>query len=588
MEEKFNNSKSSKGTSDKPYGDKYDEDEDSSDDEDEDDEGFLATEELDADISATLQAIKNKDPRIYDNSVSFYKPVDEDEIAASKPKKAAKGMTLQDYHREKLLAGDTGADFEDEQPSSPAPRTYAQEQEDLKRQIIGEMNAAVKAEEESGSESDDGFLSKKSTQREIPDVHPSRAARVKITEDDVKIADKDPDTFLSNFMAARAWVPGDGTAFQPLESDDDEEDELADKYEAAYNLRFENPEGSNEVLKSYARDIVQAKSVRRDEKKGRKKQREAEREKKEAEKRERDEDRQRLRKLKIEEMEERLQKIKKAAGLKGKALKNDEWASFLDENWDDDNWEREMNKKFGEDYYAEQDVPSDVENEDGATSSKKIKKPKWDDDIDIKDLIPDFVEDEEETPAFDLTDEEAEVDAMDVKSDDEDTATKSKKSSKDHKAERASAKKAARLERQKIEELVDNRLDIDTLPLPGSSKSKASTFRYRETSPTSYGLTAKDILMADDKALNEWAGLKKYASFRDAEKKRKDKKRLSKKARLREWRMETFGNEDGPEFVLADGKGAEEKTKDDEGNVVDGKRKKKRSRGKGKEKSIVS
>ena len=40
------------------------------------------------------------------------------------------------------------------------------------------------------------------------------------------------------------------------------------------------------------------------------------------------------------------------------------------------------------------------------------------------------------------------------------------------------------------------------------------------------------------------------AAFRDAEKKRKDKKNLGKKARLRQWRKETFGNEDGPEIVI--------------------------------------
>src|SRR3979490_2161379 len=69
VEEKYEKEpKSSKGL----YGDKYDEDSDSSSDEDEDDEGFLATEALDAQISATLQAIRSKDPRVYDEKVTFY------------------------------------------------------------------------------------------------------------------------------------------------------------------------------------------------------------------------------------------------------------------------------------------------------------------------------------------------------------------------------------------------------------------------------------------------------------------------------------------------------------------------------------
>lgn len=85
--------------------------------------------------------------------------------------------------------------------------------------------------------------------------------------------------------------------------------------------------------------------------------------------------------------------------------------------------------------------------------------------------------------------------------------------------------------------------------------------------------------MAPDSSLNEFAGLKKMASFRDAEKKRKDKKNLGKKARLRQWRKETFGNEDGPEIVLANPPvEAELAAAAGVGDIVEGGRKKKRSR----------
>lgn len=57
-----------------------------------------------------------------------------------------------------------------------------------------------------------------------------------------------------------------------------------------------------------------------------------------------------------------------------------------------------------------------------------------------------------------------------------------------------------------------------------------------------------DILAADDAQLNQWAGIKKYATWRDDERKAKDRKRLGKKARLREWRKETFGTKEGPEL----------------------------------------
>jgi protein KRI1 len=559
------------------YGDKYDDDEDSSSDEDEDDEGFLATEALDAQISATLQAIRNKDPRVYDEKVTFYAPIEEEEDGEGAPQKEAKPMYLQDYHRENLLNGYIGAEENEE---VPALRTFAQEQDELKKTIIKEMHAAAdedsSSSEDGNGDEDGGFLVPKAKpQLSKNGIHPSRAAKVEV---DVTIADKDPETFLSNFMAARAWVPTDGARFHPLESDDEEEEERAEKFETAYNLRFEDPQGSNEILNSYARDVVAARSVRREEPKGRKKQRDAEREKKEAEKRQREEERARLRRLKIEEMEEKLQKIKKAAGLRGQTLKDEEWIKFLDDGWDDNTWEAEMNRRFGDDYYAQQEAGSEQDSEaekaDGSRKKKKkFKKPKWDDDINITDIIPEF-EDEEalsKEPVFTLSDSESENGE-----DESDLAAKKAKSSKERKQEKLAKKKAARLERKKIEELVDNQLDLNDVTLPTKSK-EPSQFRYRETSPTSFGLTARDILMAPDASLNQFAGLKKMATFRDAEKKRKDKRKLGKKARLREWRRETFGNEDGPEIIIGS-TAAEIAVGTDGLGLIEGRRKRKRSK----------
>ncbi len=483
-------------------------------------------------------------------------------------------MYLRDYHRENLLKQANGEDVDADMEDAP-PMTFADEQEKLKKTVLKEMHDAVS---EGSEDEDGGFLIPKSkpiteAAPEKSKVHPSRRQKINL---DVKEADKDPETFLSNFMAARAWVAEEGTKWEPMESEDEEEVERADKFEAAYNLRFEDPAKSNEVLKSYARDIIAEKSVRREEPKARKKTRDAEREKKDAEKRQREEEKARLRKLKIEQMEEKLAKIKTAAGLSGRNLNPDAWAQFLDEEMDDEKWEREMAKKFGEDYYAEGEAGSGSDGEDGG-KKKKVKKPKWDDDIDIKDIIPDFVDELEEVDkAFSLSTDEAQAGDEVEGSDDDETGAKKKKSSKDRKSELSAKKKAARLERKKIEELVDAKLDVNHAILPTKGKTK-SVFRYRETSPTSFGLNARDILMADDTALNNFVGLKKMATFRDAEKKRKDKKRLGKKARLREWRKETFGNEDGPEVVVgefAPGQGP----KTDGLNIIEGKKKKKRSR----------
>lgn len=549
-----------------------------------------------------MQAIKNKDPRIYDPNTKFITALDEDGVATKDKKE--KPMYLRDYHRERYMAGDTGADIGEE---ADQPKTFVQEQADLKKDILAEINAAGAGD----SDDDEDFIKAKPGESAATEdgVHPSRKEKVKAAELDVSLADKDPELYLSNYMASRAWIPETSSRWEAFESDDGEGNDDADEWEAAYNLRFEDPAKSNEVLQSYSRKVVEARSVRRDDVKGRKKQRQLEKERKEEEKRQRHEERARLKRLKIEEAEEKLKKIKKAAGLRGKELGEEELMKMLGGSWDNDKWEEEMNKRFGEEYYAEAEEISGSDEEDaGKSRKKKPKKPKWDDDIDIKDIIPDF-EDEEDKPDISLADIEdgvEEGDANDQLSDDDERPSKKRKTTKEHKAERQASKQAARKERSKIEALVEHQMELeDPTVLALSKKNKKAAgaetagFRYRETSPQSFGLTPRDILLApSDAALNDFAGLKKLATWRHPDKKKKDRKNLGKKARLREWRREVFGKEfehTGPTFGFGG-------TRDDEADAaVDEKAKgfeaggdgaaagskKKRKRSKGKKKGSV-
>lgn len=546
------------------YGENGDKDDsESSTDESEDDEGLLVTEDLDAEISATLKAIKNKDPRIYDKEAVFYKPFDPATAAAADEKKE-KPMFLRDYHRERYLKGDVGAD-EDE--DADAPKTYAQEQADLKSTIVSAMHAAVDDEEWSD---DDEFLkpAKKEAEAKPAEngMHPSRAAAIKLTEVDVAVADKDPETYLEKFMSSKAWAPPAGSKWEAFDSDDEDDDgvDIADEIEHAYNIRFEDPTKSNEILQTYSRKMADKKSVRKEELTGRKRLRQLEKEKKEAEKKKREEERARLRRLKIDEVSGRLAKIKEAAGIHGKDLDDEDWLKFLAEDYEDGKWEEEMTKRFGDNYYAEADDAASIgslasdneedEEEDADAdkkSKKKLKKPKWDDDIDIKDIIPDF--EVEDVPNAALADADAAAAPSDDDEDNSDSdrpSKKKRKTTKDVKKDRIAAKREAKQELAKIEALVDAKMDIDNPRV--LAEKKTSGFRYRETSPTSFGLTPRDILLApSDAALNEFAGLKKLASFRDADKKRKDKKKLGKKARLRQWRRDQFGREfeeSGPTF----------------------------------------
>ena len=91
--------------------------------------------------------------------------------------------------------------------------------------------------------------------------------------------------------------------------------------------------------------------------------------------------------------------------------------------------------------------------------------------------------------------------------------------------------------------------------------------------------------------MNEYVGLKRYATFREKERKKLDKKKYSKKRRLREWRKEVFGDEDGlqlPKFDKKEAEKVEKKIEEASGGAAaaggvagEGTKKKRRKRKKG-------
>jgi protein KRI1 len=463
--------------------------------------------------------------------VNFFDKIDEDDTTPSNGAPKQDSMTLKQYHTKNLLEGKFG----DEEEEAPR-KTYAQEQEDTRQKLIKEAHAAA----DDDDDEEDDFLVAKSKLEPV-----AKQERAKITAEDIENADKDPENFLSNYMASRAWVPKGDARFQPLESDDEDEEAAAEEWENSYNLYFENNPGANEKLVTYARDAIAKTTVRRDGQSSRQKARDAARAKREAERRNREDDLARLRKLKVDEMEQKVNKIREVGGLKGRGFSVAEWKDVLEADWSDDQWDREMQKRFGDSYYAEGAGEPDSDEEVESKPKKKPKKPKFDDDVDIKDLVPDFKDDEDEQPAIGLSSDEEDAEAAAEDDDDDEEQASSKKSSKQRKQERAEAKSAARRDRRLIENLVDDSLKFEKA-LATTVPKAPSRFRYRETSPTTFGMTSRDILLADDKQLNEFAGLKKLAAFRDPAKKKKDKKLLSKKARLRQWRQETFGDAEGP------------------------------------------
>lgn len=525
----------------------------STDSEDEDEDGVLASRELDDQVQATLLAIRNRDPRIYDKDHKFYTDPEETEALKTDAAPGPKPMYLRDYHRKTLLEG--GIETDNVIGEAIAPQTYDEEQQKIRNTLIKEIHSGVQASganneaaSATDNDTDEEFLVSKNP---ASDTGKNSAPTLPHSPDHNGLStETDPDAFLDKFISTKAWKIPPNSQIKPFESDDEEEEARAEAYEEAYNLRFEDPERSNEKLMTHARDSAARYSARKSGLSLRKRAREAERSRKEAERQKRATEKARLRQLKILEMEKKLQKIKDAAGLRDEALDVSKWSTFLEEAWDNENWEREMRRKFDETYYADQDEGD--ANDASSSTRRRAKKPKWDADIDINDLVPGFQDiGYADAAPFALSDDETprqdgeshvrgngDVDSLDKRRTSQAKDTKRQKIEKD---------KRARRERRQIENLVDDRLDKEDI-LANAAPKHQGRFRYRETSPITYGMTTADILMASDAQLNQYAGLKKLASFRTPDQKSKDKRRLGQKARLRQWRKEAFGNVHGPEI----------------------------------------
>merc|ERR1711935_1083334 len=98
--------------------------------------GVLTTK-LDLKIADTLKAIRNKDPKIYDDSVKFFDPDDEDDEPEQREKKL-KPYKVADHLRDEVLHGN------EEEPEEPVV-SHEDELAALKR---GFLDAADEADDE--------------------------------------------------------------------------------------------------------------------------------------------------------------------------------------------------------------------------------------------------------------------------------------------------------------------------------------------------------------------------------------------------------------------------------------------------------
>lgn len=483
------------------------EEDNSSSSEEEDEYGELLTENVESSIQNVLSALKSDPKKLLDPEAKFF---DENDTAVSRKSKD-KPLYLKDYHRQTLLLGDyKNDDEENEFGTVDGEKPFVITEREERNQLLDDIKNAFDGEEENDDE-DDGFMKKKEklkTSKEIESLLPDPT--------------KSAQEFLGAFLDRKAWVPTENDKVIDLDKIDNEDeqdfDDAVDELERAYNFRYEDP-NSAEIV-SYARNQA---TVRRAKTNARKKERERKHAEKEKQNAEVEKALQKKKTEKLNKVVDRLNKIKEAVGedISNDVIEEVFGDSLLNDDFDDADWDDKMAKVFDAQYY-----------------DAEIAKPEWDEDDEI---MAEFHA--SKSAEADEEDGEAEGEAVEVEK-------PSKKLKKEKLKEKKEAKKLKHNIREEAEKIVEaNKLRIrdEVEEERGRSKeNEANKFRYREVSPEAFGLSTREILLADDLALNQFVSIKKFAPYRPKELALKDKRKFAKKKHLQQWRRDVFKNKEGP------------------------------------------
>lgn len=481
----------------------------SSESEDEDDNADLVTDTIDAGIDRVLQALKTDADVLKNKEYRFFPDVAAEGTPESTAKAgAAKPVYLKDYVREQYLA-------QAQQPGADEPEpaeTFNEEQARLREDVVREFHA---------SDDDDELLVARTVEREIPDV-------------DLPDPETDADGFLQKYLATKSWIPKEEP--RPSYNEIVEEDEFEDQneqFEHAYNFRFEDPDAAKIV--SYARDQS---STRRDKLSSRQKKREKLREARAKEEEQQKLEIARERKSKVSEVAEKLRKVQEALGSDDAALAEMLANEDLEGDFDAAEWDRRMQKLFDDEFYSRAESGGYSGQLDGAGTD--------DDDVahegsdNGRPRATETNENADEGVGVDVGEDIGEdVEGEDIRLDQTPGA-----------ATAPAAKPLTKQEaRKKAEEFVNANEDL-LLSAAKLRQEKNTGFRYREVDAESFGLSARDILLASDKELNQFATLKKLASYREKDEQERIRRKYGKRKRLRQWRREVFGTEESPDDSL--------------------------------------
>ncbi|CAK9806704.1 Protein KRI1 homolog [Anthophora plagiata] len=572
------------------YGD-GNEDSESGTSSEEEEENEL-TQQFDKDFYKTLAYLKNKDPKIYNEEMTFFEDTNKAQELHNEKKKQKtakeKSVFLRDYERNIILERDGKfSDSEDENELRKKKEvaekvTYVQEQNQLKESF----KDALQDEEEEDDLLKPKTKSQSEKEKEEADYKEwlkGQKATINESEQQVLKPLRDfwsnpnldaNEKFLRDYILNNKYLDNnytgsdldDDASLMVHDSDEDlskdeETIEKQEEFEHKYNFRFEEPD--QEYLKRYPRTMdnsLRRKDTRRSEKRAKLRQR------KEDEKLKKEEELKQLKALKRKEIEEKIEKVREITGTDNIQFNDID----LEGDFDPNEYDRKMTEIFNEDYYA---VPEE---------DAKPEFPDIDEELEIEDTWDNYDptsenyanEEEHEGPHCEDADFNMDADYDPSKKIQEDVNTSRRKRRKKSKFAELIAKKKPKFDPaqyKSYEEYFDKYYSLDYEDIIGDIPCR---FKYRKVVPNDFGLTVEEILMADDRELNRWCSLKKALQHKSEHAELNDVQMFKRRAQNEALKKKIFRSlytdpeeEEEDHTTLTDGKEKNERCKKVKGTV---------------------
>ncbi|XP_072953569.1 uncharacterized protein [Typha angustifolia] len=438
----------------------------------------------------TLVRVKKNDPEILQKDAKIYpSDEDDDESEESNKLKGAKkerALYLKDVMAQHLI--EEGPEF-GETSVKYDRKVYNKEQEEG-------LKAFLQADKEAfGSDEDGDVIKEKETGLEVAEDEDVLKVNENLDEffgKDDELSDN--EKFLKDYLRNRRWADKQEEKRLSLEdfcevSEDEDELEKQDKYEAEYNFRHE--EGQDDRVWGHSRVIegsVRKKTSNRQQQRKSKEERMAQAEL------ERKEELKHLKNLKKKEIQEKLEKIRAVAGL-GEDVLCKLGAEDLEEDFDPEEYDKKMKETFDEDYYGAEDANPDF----GSYAEGELEKPDFDKEDELLGLPKDW--DVGSGEGFKATRERV-------------LKHKEEAEPSNEEGKRKRKRKMSLKEKVELDKELEEYYKLDYEDTIGDLKTR---FKYKSVPPNRYGLHSEEILMANDKDLNQYVSMKKLAPYRQNE-----------------------------------------------------------------------